>query len=334
MNDNEVYGMLKHLSAQTLRYAGAGIMVDMPGRSYAGSFEPLTDAEEACRVAVEQHIRVLANTIGERNIRTIAALEDAADYIERSFNSVGYTVAAQPFEADGCTVRNLEAVQPGQSRPDEIIIVGAHYDTVFGCPGANDNGSGVAALLELAKFLADMPLARTIRFVAFVNEEPPYFLTNQMGSRVYACQAAQRGDAIVAMYSLETMGYYASTPKSQRYPFPFNLFYPDCGDFIGFVGNLSSRKLVRHSIELFRRHARFPSQGAAAPGWIPGVYWSDHASFWKYGYPALMITDTAPFRYPYYHTPLDTSDKVDHSRLARVVQGLAQMLQGLAQPAN
>lgn len=191
---------------------------------------------------------------------------------------------------------------------------------------------GWPPLLELARLLADESLAATVRFVAFVNEEPPYCFTPEMGSRVYAKQATRQDDNIVAMYSLETMGYYTSTPNSQRYPFPFNLFYPDRGNFIGFVGNLSSRKLVRRSVELFRRHTQFPSHGAAAPGWIPGISWSDHSSFWKYGYPALMITDTAPFRYPYYHTPQDTVDKVDYVRLARVVHGVAQMVRELARP--
>jgi len=325
-----VFGRLKRISTLALRYAGAGVMVDMPGRTYAGPFQSLTPEEEESRTILERHVRVLASDIGDRNIRTIVALEEAANYIEAVFNSVGYDVTAQSFETGGYTVRNLEVVRPGQTRPDEIIVVGAHYDTVFGCPGANDNASGVAALLELARLLGDAPLAHTLRFVAFVNEEPPYFLTDQMGSRVYARQAARRGDNIVTMYSLETMGYYRSTPNSQRYPFPFNLFYPDRGDFIGFVGNLSSRKLVRRSIELFRRQAQFPSQGAAAPGWIPGVFWSDHASFWKYGYPGLMITDTALFRYPYYHTPMDTAEKVDYPRLARVVRGVAQLIGRLA----
>jgi Zn-dependent M28 family amino/carboxypeptidase len=205
-----------------------------------------------CHTALEQHVRILAQEIGPRN--TVAA----ASYIENTFTELGYQVRSQSFEAQGERVRNLDAELLGHTRPKEVILVGAHYDTVAGCPGANDNGSAVAALLELARLLADEPLARSVRFVAFVNEEPPYFETELMGSRVYAAEAARRQAQIVAMLSLETMGYYTSEPGSQRYPFPFNLFYPSRGDFISFVGNLASRQLVRRCVELFREHTQFP----------------------------------------------------------------------------
>lgn len=309
-------------------------MIDMPGSSYRGAFAPLSPTEAGSRAALEKHVRILAGEIGPRNTVAHPALIAAASYIEETFTKLGFEVRSQSFEADGHPVRNLEAGLLGHTRPEEIIVIGAHYDTVVGCPGANDNGSAVAALLELARLLADEPLARTVRFVAFVNEEPPYFETELMGSRVYAAEAARRQEQIMAMLSLETIGYYTSAPGSQRYPFPFNLFYPNSGNFIGFVGNLASRQLVRRCVAHFRRQAQFPSEGVAAPGWIPGVFWSDHASFWRHGYPAVMVTDTALFRYPYYHTPQDTVDKLDYPRLARVVRGLAHLIRDLADTSD
>ena len=188
----------------------------------------------------------------------------------------------------------------------------------------------VAAVLELARLFREAKPARTLRLVAFVNEEPPFFKTNQMGSRVYARRSKERGENIVAMFSLETIGYYSEQPGSQRYPFPLGLFYPSRGDFLAFVSNFSSRPLLHEAIAVFRRQAEFPSQGVAAPALLPGVDWSDHASFWEQGYPALMLTDTALYRYPWYHSAQDTPDKVDYARLARVVGGLRAMLAELA----
>ena len=207
--------------------------------------------------------------------------------------------------------------------------MGAHYDSVQGAPGGNDNSSGVAAALELARALRDAKPARTLRFVFFVNEEPPFFDGMDMGSRRYALRSKQRKECIVAMFSLKTMGWYSDSPDSQRYPFPLSLFYPSTGDFIAFVANLGSRALLHESLGAFRRHAKFPSEGVAAPEIIPGVGWSDHASFWEQGYPGVMVTDTAPFRYPYYHTGQDTPYKVNYERLARVVTGLEKMLREL-----
>jgi Zn-dependent M28 family amino/carboxypeptidase len=150
-----------------------------------------------------------------------------------------------------------------------------------------------------------------------------------MGSADYARRSKARGERIAAMFSLETIGYYSDAPQSQHYPFPLSFFYPDRGDFLAFVGNLPSRRLVRETIGAFRLHAHFPSEGVAAPAFIPGVGWSDHLNFWREGWPALMITDTAPFRYPYYHTAHDTPDKIDYQRLARVVIGLEATFRAL-----
>lgn len=289
---------------------------------------------------LERHVRALAEEIGERHVWRYDALERAATYIEDSLRSSLYDVVPQAYEVDidhplltpaQRGVHNLEVEVGGRGRAHEIVVIGAHYDSIPGCPAANDNGSGVAAMLEIARLLADRTFERTLRFVAFVNEEPPFFRTSRMGSMVYAQRCRQRREKVVAMISLETIGYYSDEPASQRYPFPFSLFYPSVGNFIGFIGNLASRRLVRRVVSSFREHTSFPCEGAAVPGWITGIGWSDHWAFWKAGYPALMATDTALFRYPWYHTPQDTVDKIDFERMALVVAGLANVVEDLAQ---
>jgi len=311
-------------------------MVRVPGVSYAGTLKPLTDEEQAIAGRLRAHVTSIASR--EHNVFHAAELEASALYIERTLAGLGHATAAQRYTvpesglvARPVEVRNIEVEVRGSTRASEIVIVGAHYDSVLGAPGANDNGSGVAAVLELARLLRDAKPARTLRCVLFVNEEPPYDHTAEMGSRVYARRSRERGENIVAMFSLETIGYYSDAPRSQRYPFPFSLFYPSTGNFIAFVSNLSSRALLHESLASFRRHAEFPSEGVAAPAFIPGVDWSDHRSFWEQGWRALMVTDTAPYRYPHYHSAGDTPDKVDYERLARVVTGLHRMLRDLVQ---
>lgn len=305
-------------------------MVRMPGESYKAALPPLDDAGQQVARRLEGHVAALCSHPAGRNYIEKQGLALARDYIAGQLSSSGYQVEFQNYQMDGEDFANIEVVRPGNTHPDEIIIVGAHYDAVIGAPGANDNGSGVAALLELADRFKDAQLPRSIRFVAFVNEEPPHFLTGTMGSDVYARQVASRRENIVAMYSLETIGFFRDEIGSQHYPIPFSLFYPNRGNFIAFVGNLRSRGLVARSIRAFRAHATFPSEGIAAPAFIPGINWSDHRSFWKQGYAAVMITDTAPYRYPYYHTPQDTPDKVDYDKMVYVIQGLEKMLEDVS----
>ncbi len=309
---------------------GAWYVTAMPGRSHRGSLPTLGPDAALIRDRLAGHVRVLAGEIGERNIWHLSRLAMAGRHIHETMKGMGLTPTRQRFEAMGVPVENLEAELGGNARADEIIVVGAHYDSVQGCPGANDNGSGVAALLELARLLGEDTLARTVRFVAFVNEEPPFSFTEEMGSVRYAKRCQARAENVVAMLSLETMGYYSSEKNSQRYPFPFSFFYPSTGDFLAVVGNMRSRRLVRRVVGAFRQHAAFPCEGTAAPGYLPGIFWSDQWAFWRRGYPAVMITDTAPFRYPHYHTPEDSKEKVDYERLARVVQGLSRVVRDLA----
>lgn len=302
----------------------------MPGRSFEGALPALTGAQADLADRLKRHVDALAGDIGERNLARYPALVRAADYIEASFVSAGLTPHSQAFSVRGKTVRNIEVEIPGTEPEKGVVLAGAHYDSVEGSPGANDNATGVGALLELARLLKGRAPRRSVRLAAFVNEEPPYFYTDAMGSLRYADRSAARREHIVAMLSLETIGYYTDERNSQRYPFPLSVFYPDTGNFIGFVGNLRSGDLVRRAVKHFRAGARFPSEGLAAPGWLTGVGWSDHWSFWQAGYPAIMVTDTALFRYPQYHTGADVPGVVDYERYARVVDGLVSVVTGLA----
>lgn len=303
-------------------------MVKVPGESHGATPAPLSEEEKMIADNLRGHVTEIASR--EHNVFHPAALEASAQYIERAFTGLGYTVATQSFLTASVEVRNIEVEVTGEGRREEIILVGAHYDSASGAVGANDNGSGVAALLELARLLKDSAPGRVLRFVAFVNEEPPFYHGDAMGSRQYARRSTERGENIVAMLSLETIGYYSDERGSQRYPFPLGLFYPSTGNFVAFVSNLSSRALLHEALAGFRRYAGIASDGVAAPAWIPGVDWSDHWSFWREGRQALMVTDTALYRYPHYHTPQDTPDKVDYERLARVVTGLRGMLRELS----
>ena len=227
-------------------------------------------------------------------------------------------------------VRNVIAEVKGSSRTEEIVIIGAHYDSREGTPGADDNASGTAAVLALARRYAKEHPARTVRFLLFPNEE--YFRQEAMGSVVYARLCRSRNEDVVAMVSVETIGYFSDAAGSQQYPFPVNLLYPDRGSFIGFVGNLASRELVREALGAFRKGAGIGSEGVAAPESVEGVDWSDHWSFWREGYPGIMITDTAPFRNPNYHRATDVPDTLDYHRMARVVSGLARVVRELGSP--
>ena len=300
----------------------------MPGKNISTA-APLSSDELSLREELRTDVQKLAGEIGERNMDRYPQLLAAADFIEQSFARAGLQPRRDSYELLGRACHNIETEIQGMtaSQPSSVLVIGAHYDSVVGCPGANDNGSGVAALLALARRFVERSTSSTLRFVAFVNEEPPYFLSPQMGSHVYAQRCKERGDHIVGMISLETIGYFSDAPNSQSYPAPgFGAFYPKTGNFIGFVANTGSRELLRRTLSIFRAQKKIPSEGAALPGFIPGVSWSDHWSFWQFGYPAIMITDTAPFRYPHYHLPSDTPEKLDYDRFALVVSGMEKVI--------
>ena len=256
-------------------------MIRMPGKNFTGRPPVLSGAEMQLQAKLRSHVEKLAGEIGERNLFFYDRLVATAEYLAAQLDEMDYDVRRQQFEAaaggglpsrEAATVfncDNLEVEIPGRSRPDEIVVVGAHYDSAPGTPGANDNATGTAALLELASAFSDRPMERTLRLVFFVNEEPPYFQTPTMGSWVYAQRSRERGENIAAMLSLETIGYYSDEPGSQRYPFPIGLFYPSKADFLGFVGNTSSRALVHRAIQSFRNAATVSSGRCCRAGLHP-----------------------------------------------------------------
>ncbi len=311
-------------------------MFGIPGKSYHGPVPPLTDEQMVLRHQLQKDVTTLAGKIGDRNVITeYEHLCKAADFIRESFVIAGYQVLRQGYEVslsgfEGRECYNLEAEITGTERPEEIVIIAAHYDSLESTPGANDNASGVAAILALARMFADSKTERTLRFVAFVNEEPPFFQSDDMGSFVYAKRCRERNENVVAMLSLETIGYYTDEEESQNFPVELMDFvFPTTGNFISFVGNLESHKLLCEVTGFFRQHAKFPSEAACLPEQITGVAWSDQWSFWRNGYPGIMVTDTAPFRYPYYHTHEDTPDKINYDRFAYLVDMLKKVVAGL-----
>ncbi len=312
---------------------GAGWwMFWMPGRT---AVEPLPSMN-ADEVRLEPQLRddvvALAGHIGERNVDFHPEnLEAAARWIESSFRAVGCEAKSQWYKVDNVNSRNVECEIRGAVRPQEVVIVGAHFDSVPGSPGADDNASGVAVVLALAREFAGAKPARTVRFVGFANEEPPYFWQESMGSLVYAKRCRQRGDRITAMLSIESVGFYSPVANSQKYPAGLGLLYPSTGNFVAFVGNPPSRSLVHQTLRTFRSVPALPSMGAAAPNAIPGVGWSDHWSFWQEGFPGIEVTDTAPYRNPYYHTAMDTPERLDYARLARLTWGLRGVIGGLVE---
>ncbi len=305
-------------------------ITQMPLSSYRGAPPPLTADESQITQRLAAHVKYLSETIGERHLSHPDSLQRSRNYIRETLQNLGYAVFEQVYSVGSQRVGNLEAILNGNDTNGKTIVVGAHYDSARGTRGANDNASGVAAVLELARLLQGSKPHKSIRFVFFVNEEPPYFQTDDMGSVVYARQLRHDGVPVSAMISLETIGYYSDVQGSQKYPPVLNLFYPRSGNFVGFVGNPDSRGLVREVIRRFRQSTSFPSEGVAAPSDLPGVGWSDHWSFWQQGYPAIMVTDTALFRYPYYHTPQDTVDHLDFDRMARAVGGVRHVIDALA----
>jgi acetylornithine deacetylase/succinyl-diaminopimelate desuccinylase-like protein len=295
----------------------------MPGRSFEGTPPPLTNVEKSLADRLRAHVAMLADEIGERNRPRYERLERARHYIDDELGDAGYIAEDLPYTFQGETFYNVEAHLPAEP-PGKLIVIGAHYDSVAGSPGANDNASGVAAMIELARSLRTQPLRQALRFVAFANEEPPYFNSGEgMGSVEYVGRFPDAAAEVAWMMSLETVGSYSDAPGSQHYPAGVGWLFPDRGNFIAFVANPASRSLLRALIARFRDVATLPSEGAALPASIPGIAWSDQRSFWAVGIPAVMVTDTAPFRDAAYHRASDTPEHLDYANMARLVDGLA-----------
>ncbi|HYI13130.1 MAG TPA: M28 family peptidase [Thermoanaerobaculia bacterium] len=312
-----------------LLFLGAACFVYMKRRRPAASVPGTPSA--ALVAELRRDVGALC-AIGQRNTFVPENLNAAAALIERELQAAGYTVERHRYfvEQDGVHAENLIAeIRGPRQNNDEIVVIGAHYDSVEGTIGADDNASGTAALLALARRFARSKPARTLRFVAFANEEPPHFQTHDMGSWQYARRCRDRGEKIVAMLSLETIAYYRDEPGSQQYPAPLASFYPDTANFIAFASNLGSRALLKRSVDAFRATTNFPIESAAMPEAVTGISWSDQWSFWQFGYPAICVTDTALFRNPNYHTPADRPETLDYERAAHVVEGLVGVVEEL-----
>jgi len=243
-------------------------------------------------------------------------------WIEQRWKSQGYAVRRQTFSFDGRDYSNLELEIRGRVSPSEIIVVSAQYDTLPDSPGANNNGSGMAILFQLSQLFKKHAPDRTLRLLNFVNEEDPFFGTEKMGSFQYAKRCRQQGEDIRVMLSLDALGVYRDEPGSQRLPFPFSLFYPDRGNFLAFIGNLQSRKFMVEVSKGFKKGSSFPIKVGVGPEWAKGAAWSDHSSFWKFGYPGIMVTDTGGFRSPSHTTKEDTMEKLNFEAMSRIVLGM------------
>jgi Zn-dependent M28 family amino/carboxypeptidase len=280
--------------------------------------------------ALKAHVFELSSRIGERNVFRPEALASARDYLRRVLTGYGLPPRIQTYAIGDAPCENLEALLAGTGGIEmPRLVVGAHYDTAPGTPGADDNASGVAALLELARLLKGKALRRPAALAFFSTEEPPFFGTDAMGSRFYAREARRRGDKIEGMICLEMVGCYSTQPGRQSYPPFLKYLFPDRADFLGLVGNLSSRRFLKRVREALEGRLKLPLQHAVLPAWVPGVDLSDHRSFWAEGWPAVMLTDTAFYRNPRYHERSDAWDTLDYASMAAVVEGLAGALEAL-----
>ncbi len=310
--------------------------INMPSRDQQSPDVELTESQFALAADLERDVRHLAETIGERNMHRRGTLDVTAEWIEEQFQEMGVETTRHTYQLQrgvyqGRSSDNIIAEFPGTETPDQIVIVGAHYDTVPNSPGANDNSSGVAVLLALAEWTIENHQPKTVRFVVFTNEEQPFYQTEDMGSYVYAEELKNRDEQITAMFSMDGIGYFSDEPGSQHYPFPgIGLIYPDKANFIGFVTRFSDLRLMQSGLSAFRENATIPAEGVALPEFVPGVSWSDHWSFWQHGFPAFLVTDTLPFRDPNYHSAADTPDELDFERMALVVDGLKSVIENLA----
>ncbi|MBI4803076.1 MAG: M28 family peptidase [Elusimicrobia bacterium] len=291
-----------------------------------GSFQGRPARSPEIQDELEKHVARLAGEIGARDIyRNNPGLKAAQDYIAAELKSYGYKVEFQDYPAAGTTARNITGVKTGTVTPEESIVLGAHYDTCAN-PGADDNASGVAAMLSLARLTAKTPAARTLKFVAFTNEEPPFFRTEDMGSLVWARAAAARKEKIKAVIVLEMIGYYSEQPRSQKYPPLLGPFNPNKGNFIAQISNFKSRALARSIDAEFKKNSGLPIVTLALPSIIPGVDFSDHKSFWVAGYPAVMFTDTAFYRNANYHRGTDMPETLNYEYMAELIEGLRAAL--------
>jgi Zn-dependent M28 family amino/carboxypeptidase len=270
--------------------------------------------------ALRKHTSVLSKEMVPRDYRHRDNLNRAANYISESLTASGGLVAEQKFEVNGAEYKNIVAEFGPQG--EEVIVVGAHYDAKGEYPGADDNASGIAGLLEIGRLLGEAQLKTKVALVAFTLEEPPFFRSDEMGSAVYAKSLADTGADVKLMIALEMIGYYSEEKGSQSYPMLLlRLYYPSTGNFIAVVDQMMSMQAQRMKASM-AQVIDLPVYSINAPSFIPGVDFSDHSNFWRYGYPAVMITDTAFYRNRAYHTKDDRAERLNYEKMAQVVYGV------------
>ena len=314
-----------------------GWCTTMPGSS-RGSVRPLSDTESEVAENLEHHVRALCQ-VAPRSDTSPEGYAASAAYIRRALEERGYDVRDVQIQGGSNTQNmrtgapsstygvNILATHPDMEDWSNIIVVGAHYDSYTSAtPGADDNASGVAATLELARTMIDRPGNQQVVFAFFANEEPPHFKRSTMGSLSVARFLRAQGATVRVMFSLEMLGFYSDEPSSQLYPPVLSWFYPDRGDFVAFVTRTEDRGLLTDTVARWRSDIDFPSEGFAGPSWVTGVDFSDHWSFWQHDLPAIMVTDTAFFRNPHYHQQTDTPETLDYERFARVTVGIEHII--------
>jgi len=275
-------------------------------------------------------VHFLAVDLGERTLRKYENLEKTRRFIKREFIKHGGDPKEQVYTVNGKEVANIIVEIPGTETPDQIILIGAHYDTVEDTPGADDNATAIAALLEFHWLLQKKPLKKTVRFVAFTLEEPPFFTSDEMGSMKYAALCKKRKDNIKLMVCLEMMGF-GGRNKKQDYPLPaMNRSYPKYGNFLAVFSLPSSARYVYLWQRLYNEFSRFKLFEVIAPASVPGIDHSDHSSFIKNGYPAIMLADTGFYRNKNYHTENDTYETINFKFLTRNIFHSFQVIEAIA----
>jgi len=310
---------------------GAGIahMFDVGQAPYAGSFQPLSPAEKTIEPNLRASLEFFTLQIGARSLNRDGTLDKAADEIDNRLRRLGYDPAEQTFTASGRKVRNLVVDHPGNTTASKVVLLGTHYDTYRGSPGAHANGSAVVALLEVARLMKGKSLPFKLRFVFLANGEIPYYGTQNSGAVNYAQFAEREGEQISFALLLDSLGYFADEPNSQRFPWPMSVGYPSEANFLVAFSGLDDRETVRRFSEAWNRACQFPLEAGSLPFWFPGALAGDHEAFASQNVPTLLLSDTGTYRHSDSGTSYDLHTPIDFKRLARVVQGIADVIPAL-----
>jgi hypothetical protein len=305
-------------------------MTGVKGSPGLGSPDAPSAEEKKLAENLSDTVKELSFEIGARSWNRFGSLQRASERVEEMLDSFGYKVDVQSYEMQGKRVENLVVETPGTTLPQEVVLIGTHYDSYLASPGADCNASGVAVAVELARLLRHSQVARTLRFVFFTNGESPWQGTEFMGSAHYAAAAKARGDSIELALLLDSVGYYSQNVGSQSFPFPLSSCYPKKGDFVAFFGTFTGKKVVQQLLARWPSLSTLPAEGGAVPGWFPGIHGADHLSFVDAGYPAVLVTDTAESRWPDARTSYDACSRLDYASMARLTLGLKGLVLDVA----